>query len=127
MTGSMEMFIENAIAWLSHKKESIKVGSHFKFSHQKYKVSKELPPKELGSNRDVDVYIVNGEKQFSTDEVKAIVDFVKKGGGLMIAGQAWFFENPIMEFSANKYAIECLKLSYRLIEREHIHNILFSS
>jgi len=127
MTGSLEKFIENAIAWLARKKEKIKVGSHFKFSHQKYKESKELPPKDLGSDRDVDVYIVNGEQQFSTDDVKAIVDFVEKGGGLMIGGQAWYFDKPIVEFSANKYAIENLKLSYRLKDGGLIQNTLFSS
>ena len=41
MTGSLEKFIENGIAWLARKKDKIKVGSHFKFSHQKYKESKE--------------------------------------------------------------------------------------
>jgi uncharacterized membrane protein len=48
-----------------------------------------LPPKDLASNKDVNVYYIEVYTKFNELGFKAILDFVKKGGGLLIAGHCY--------------------------------------
>ena len=54
----------------------------------------------------VDVYVVNAHSKMADSDRKLVIDFVKRGGGLMIGGQAWAWENqntnPKLNF-ANGY------------------------
>ena len=100
----MRLFIQNAITWVSKKKENIIVGTHVNFvKSEKYKVEI-FPPKELETRMDVSVYIVNAEERRSDDDIKTIQNFVEKGGGLLCGGQAWFFgaQKRILEYPGNR-------------------------
>ena len=101
---SMTMFVENAITWVSKKKENIIVGCHFDmFKSEKFQV-KVFPPKELESNQNIDVYLVNAEESLTDQDIKQILSFVHKGGGLLVGGQCWFFNSryPLWEYPGNR-------------------------
>ena len=101
----MNKFLGNAIVWLAKKKDSIDIGSHFKFSNSKYeKDVKVFSPSQLSSNKDLDVFVVDAEDENLNDsDVDAIVEFVKNGGGLLIGGQAWFYgDRPLMTYPGNR-------------------------
>ena len=102
---SMNTFLDNAIIWLAkQKKKGLAVGSHFQYSNMKYKKDLQVfPPDELGSRKNVSVYVVNAEEDKSDEEVKAIVKFVENGGGLLIGGQSWFYGNlPTLTYPGNR-------------------------
>ena len=101
----MNTFLDNAIIWLAkQKKKGVAVGSHFQYSNMKYKKDlKVFPPAELGSRKNVSVYVVNAEEDKSDEEVKAIVKFVENGGGLLIGGQSWFYGSlPMLTYPGNR-------------------------
>ena len=104
---SMNKFLCNAIAWLAKKKDGIIVGSHFQYENEKYKDHlRVFPQNELASHKDVNVYVVNAEWDKSDEDIKAILNFVENGGGLLIGGQAWFYGNrPMMTYPGNRYYI----------------------
>ena len=103
----MNKFLDNAIAWLAKKKDGIIVGSHFQYENEKYKDHlRVFPQNELASHKDVNVYVVNAEWDKSDEDIKAILNFVENGGGLLIGGQDWFYGNrPMMTYPGNRYYI----------------------
>ena len=86
---SMNKFIENAINWLA-KKIDVKIATEKKIPLSKYtETLKELSPKDLASNKEVNVYYVDAFSKFDDDSIKAIQEFAQNGGGLLIAGHCY--------------------------------------
>ena len=86
---SMNKFIENAINWLA-KKGEVKIASDKKIPLSKYtETMKEVPQKDLASNKEVNVYYVDALANVDEESVKLLQDFVKKGGGLLVAGHCY--------------------------------------
>ena len=86
---STNKFVENAINWLA-KKNEVKIASNDKRQVSKYTDSlKVVSPKDLASNKDVNVYYVKVDSEFDEESIKAIQEFVENGGGLLIAGHCY--------------------------------------
>ena len=56
------------------------------------------------------MYVVNAHADYTDEEAADIVAFVEGGGGVLIAGQAWFWKQTnelrsFAEYSSNKYAV----------------------
>ena len=87
---SMNKFIENAINWLA-KKVDVKIATEKKIPLSKYTdTMKEVSPKDLASNKEVNVYYVDAMTELDEESIKVIQDFVKKGGGLLVAGHCYY-------------------------------------
>ncbi len=86
---TMNKFVENAIEWLA-KKAEVKIASDGKRPLSKYtEAVKEVAPKDLASNKEINVYFVESETEFDDESVKAIQDFVENGGGLLLGGHCF--------------------------------------
>jgi hypothetical protein len=87
---SASTFVENAIVWLAKKSDGITVGSHDQQPVSKYTDQiKVIPPKDLEGQKDINVYFINAHTLFDEESVKAIIEFVKNGGGLFACGHAY--------------------------------------
>ena len=103
---SMNKFVENAINWLA-KKSKVKIATDQKRPLSKYtNTVSVVSPKDLPSNKEVNVYYVDAFTQFDKQSVKAIQDFIEKGGGLLIGGHchACGLTLTPAELAGNKYA-----------------------
>jgi hypothetical protein len=88
-TPSMNKFVENAIDWLA-KKAEVKIASDEKRPLSKHTDAvKAVAPKDLASNKEINVYHINSFAEFDDESVKAIQDFVENGGGLLLAGHCY--------------------------------------
>jgi phage FluMu gp28-like protein len=82
----MNKFVENAIDWLA-KKAEVKIASDEKRALSKYtETVKNIAPKDLASNQDINVYYVDADTKFDDESIKALQDFAENGGGLLVAG-----------------------------------------
>lgn len=58
------------------------------------------------------VYYVPMRNTYSDDDVKKLLDYVKNGGGLMVAGQVWSWmysnggEENVINYSGNKLSVQ---------------------
>jgi uncharacterized membrane protein len=85
----MNKFVENAIDWLA-KKAEVKLASDEKRAISKHtETVKDIAPKDLASNKDINVYYVDVNTNYDDESIKAIQDFVENGGGLLIAGHCY--------------------------------------
>ena len=97
LESSTNTFVENAIVWLAKKLDGITVGTHEKQPVSKYTDQlKIVPAKDLGGQKDINVYFINAHTQFDDEGVKAIIEFVKNGGGILACGHA-FAWNSVQE------------------------------
>jgi type 1 glutamine amidotransferase len=96
-------FLENAIKWLANKPDGINVGTEEKRPLIKYTEQlKVIPPQELASQKDVHVYVFSGHSAITDEGVKAVKEFVKNGGGLLVAGHNWDGSHNLMSYPGNK-------------------------
>ena len=107
---SLKKFIENAITWLA-KKAEVKIASDATKTVSKYTESLTvLAPKDLAGNKEINVYYLNAHTPLDEEGVKAILDFVENGGGLLVAGQCSpCYSTPgfnALDFPGNKYKID---------------------
>nr|QCD25257.1 TRPM8 channel-associated factor-like protein [Cynoglossus semilaevis] len=129
--------VENAVTWLggAHSKKPVSVGVQRKYSN----VAKNLStphflPKVVGSlsdSPDVDVYVTDA--YIEDEKPKDLVKFLKAGGGLLMAGQAWSWakghpkQATLINFKGNKVSgaagihfcciqgdVECLPVSPKI-------------
>jgi hypothetical protein len=114
----MNKFVENAINWLA-KKSEVKIASDEKQAISKYaETVKDIAPKDLASNQDINVYYVDVDTKFDEESVKAVHDFVENGGGLLVAGHCYscVYENlKPSDLPGNKYVV-CPKLTEALFK-----------
>ncbi|XP_068173156.1 TRPM8 channel-associated factor homolog [Antennarius striatus] len=108
---SFPVLVENALTWLQGDgSENLSVGIHKKVSEVAANLSdSNFQTKVVGGfkkNQNFGVYVTNA---YSVEEdQKELVAFMKEGGGLLIAGQAynWARKNPkknaLLLFQANK-------------------------
>ena len=86
---SMNKFLENAINWLA-KKVDVKIATEWKIHLNKYtEILKEVSPKDLASNKEVNVYYIDAFTELDEESIKAIQKFVENGGGLLVAGHCF--------------------------------------
>ncbi|XP_072311744.1 TRPM8 channel-associated factor homolog [Eucyclogobius newberryi] len=103
-------FITNAIHWLKEgKSEDVSVGVHVRSKHVIEKVQSKFQFKfmdDFSSNKGIGVYVTDAYSV--EDKAKDIIDFMKSGGGVLIAGQAWSWAegnpkvNTLLQFMGNK-------------------------
>ncbi|XP_072313161.1 TRPM8 channel-associated factor homolog [Eucyclogobius newberryi] len=103
-------FITNAIHWLKEdKSEDVSVGVHVRSKHVIEKVQSKFQFKfmdDFSSNKGIGVYVTDAYSV--EDKAKDIIDFMKSGGGVLIAGQAWSWAegnpkvNTLLQFPGNK-------------------------
>ena len=87
---SVQTFIDNAIKWLAQKPDKIRIATKSKTPVGKYTEQlKIIAPKDLASQKDINVYFQNAHEHVDEKGVQSILDFVEKGGGLLICGHAW--------------------------------------
>ena len=87
---SVQTFINNALRWLAQKPDKIQIATKTKTPVGKYTDQlKIIAPKDLASQKDINVYYQNAHENVNEKDIKSIHDFVEKGGGLLICGQAW--------------------------------------
>ena len=87
---SVQKFIDNAIHWLAQKPDQIQIATAEKSPVGKFTDQlKIVAPKDLASQKDINVYYQNAQEDVDEEGVKSIIDFVENGGGLLIGGQAW--------------------------------------
>ncbi|KAL6116463.1 uncharacterized protein ACO6RY_01078 [Pungitius sinensis] len=103
--------VENAVTWLRGEGSyNVSVGIHRQVSGVADNLSKSsFQVAVVGAfveNRQVGVYVTDA---YSVEaEAKELVAFLKAGGGVLIAGQAWHWagshpgENPLLQFEGNK-------------------------
>ena len=88
-SASMNKFVENAINWLA-KKDEVKIASNEKRLLSKYTDTvKEIVPKDLAANKDINVYYLDTSTELDDESIKAVQDFVENGGGLLVAGHCY--------------------------------------
>ncbi|XP_029302551.1 TRPM8 channel-associated factor homolog [Cottoperca gobio] len=103
--------VENALTWLrGDGSDNLSVGVHNKVKAVADNLSKSSFQAKVvgafGDSRDVGVYVTDAYSVGG--EVKDLVAFLKAGGGILIAGQAWNWastypkENTILQFPGNK-------------------------
>ena len=91
---SANTFVENAILWLAKKSDGITVGTHEMQPVSKYTDQlKIVPAKDLGGQKDINVYFINTHNEFDDESVTAIIEFVKNGGGLLACGHAYVWNS----------------------------------
>jgi hypothetical protein len=107
---SLKKFIENAITWLA-KKAEVKIAADENIAVSKYRESLTiLAPKDLAGNKEINVYYFMAHTEIDEEGVKAILDFIENGGGLLVAGQCSPCYNTPgfnpQDFPGNKYKID---------------------
>ena len=91
---SVQTFIDNAIKWLAQKPDEIQIATAEKGPVGKFTDQlKIVAPKDLASQKDINVYYQNAQEGMDEEGAKSILDFVENGGGLLISGQAWHWMN----------------------------------
>ena len=91
---SVQTFIDNAIKWLAQKPDEIQIASAEKTPVGKFTDQlKIIAPKDLASQKDINVYYQNAQEDVDDEGAKSILEFVENGGGLLISGQAWHWMN----------------------------------
>jgi hypothetical protein len=103
LESSANTFVENAIKWLAKKSDGITVGTHENQPVSKYtdKV-KIIAAKDLGGQKDIHVYFINAHTEFDDEGVKAIIEFVKNGGGILACGHAWNIGRNVFNYPGNR-------------------------
>ena len=103
---SVQTFIDNAFKWLAQKSGQIQIATKSKTPVGKYTDQlKIIAPKDLASQKDINVYYQNAHENVNEKGVKSILDFVENGGGLLICGQAWHWKQmrkSIFTYPGNK-------------------------
>ncbi|XP_029301610.1 TRPM8 channel-associated factor homolog [Cottoperca gobio] len=103
--------VENALTWLrGDGSDNLSVGVHNKVKAVADNLSKSSFQAKVGGafgdSRDVGVYVTDAYSVGG--EVKDLLAFLKAGGGILIAGQAWNWasmhpkENTLLQFEGNK-------------------------
>lgn len=103
--------VENALTWLrGDGSENLQVGIHHSCKPVADNLCETIFHGQVveGFHQDlgVGVYVVDAYSM--APDVKSLVEFLKAGGGLLIAGQAWSWagqhpkENTLMAFPGNK-------------------------
>jgi hypothetical protein len=106
----MNKFVENAINWLA-KKSEVKIASDQKRPLSKYTDTvKDVAPKDLASDKDINVYYVDADTNFDDESTKAVQDFVENGGGLLVAGHCYICGLEPSNLPGNKLVV-CSKLT----------------
>jgi type 1 glutamine amidotransferase len=99
----MGTFLDNAIKWLAKKPNSINIGIEEKRPLSKYtKQLKVIPPQQLASQKDIHVYVFSGHSKITNEGIKSVKEFVKNGGGLLVAGHNWDGSHNILSYPGNK-------------------------
>jgi type 1 glutamine amidotransferase len=99
----MSIFLENAIKWLAKKPNSFNIGTEEKRPLIKYTEQlKVIPPQQLASQKDIHVYVFSGHSNITNDGIKSVKEFVKKGGGLLVAGHNQQGHHSILSYPGNK-------------------------
>ena len=106
MLTAFPVVVENALKWLNPTTEST-VGIHEKCKAIHAKLSSSSVSAEITDFRkDLGVYVTTA---YTVDpHVKELVAFLKAGGGLLVAGQAWWWshqhpkKNVLLAFPGNK-------------------------
>ncbi|XP_061574970.1 TRPM8 channel-associated factor homolog [Cololabis saira] len=99
----MAPFWLNAIHWLDEGRRGVVGGN---VDHALKILSKsDLKCEKTGFRKDLSVFVCTA---YSSDHMEEIQNFVAEGGGLLIAGHAWYWaqthpgKNPLTDFSGNK-------------------------
>ena len=104
-TGVKE-FIQNSINWLNGGEVPQKVGTHNEIDATGYEGNTitNVDPVTLSEKEKIKVFKVDAHEDFSQKKIDTILEWIKKGGGLLIGGQAWSFEkgDKALHFPGNK-------------------------
>lgn len=103
--------VENAVMWLKGEgSENLSVGVHRSVKAVANNLSKSIFQAEVveafSDNVEVGVYVTDAYSVGA--DVKELVAYMKAGGGVLIAGQAWSWagnhpkKNPLLQFPGNK-------------------------
>uniref|UniRef100_A0A3B4A2Y9 Peptidase M60 domain-containing protein n=1 Tax=Periophthalmus magnuspinnatus TaxID=409849 RepID=A0A3B4A2Y9_9GOBI len=108
--GTLTDFVGGAISWLKQgKSQNISVGVHVHSKHVAEKLHSKFQFKvmnDFSSNQGIGVYVTDAYCVES--KAKDIIEFMKSGGGVLIAGQAWSWaeghpkDNTLLQFMGNK-------------------------
>lgn len=104
---SFPALVDNALAWLRGSQDNPSVGVHDCCSFLMGQISgARLEPRVGALSDGLGVYVTNA--YYVGGEVKGLVEFMKAGGGLLLAGQAWSWaqqnpgQNPLLGFPGNQ-------------------------
>ncbi|XP_033832545.1 TRPM8 channel-associated factor homolog [Periophthalmus magnuspinnatus] len=108
--GTLTDFVGGAISWLKQgKSQNISVGVHVHSKHVAEKLHSKFQFKvmnDFSSDQGIGVYVTDAYCVES--KAKDIIEFMKSGGGVLIAGQAWSWaeghpkDNTLLQFMGNK-------------------------
>ncbi|XP_062409179.1 TRPM8 channel-associated factor homolog [Sardina pilchardus] len=98
--------VKNALGWLQPSSGRAKVGVHPTCQAVVENLSSSIDAEVCQFRSDLGVYVTDGHKVGPF--TKELVNFLKEGGGVLIAGQAWYWhqvhpqENVLLNYTGNK-------------------------